>query len=287
MKNNWTVRLAVFTFVCFGLAAMFAKIAGEDKVTHYWQSVADALTDRGNFVSVYNKESFTAPDLKEINIVTEAIDVKIEKSKDEKIHIFYYKKNGEVADHVISHEDSVTKIRLDKLFFPKNNLKFNFNFKNMDYMGIKLQDVKESAAIIQVPINIKKIKIKTISGKIKIVDIDLDEVLIDSVSGDLELQGRIRSVEPKTVSGDLKFISDLSSPELKFSTTSGDADIVFMNDPDANFIFKSISGEIKFWGGLPVIKMDGDIEGFKLGKGTGQLKFKTISGDVKISHEID
>lgn len=305
MKSNWTIRIVAATFLCFGLAALFAKIAGEEKLTEYSQGAADALTNNGKFDSVYIKESFAANDLNEIYIIASTIDVKVEKSKDDNISILYYKINDGTKSSLANIEGSVIKFKADELIFSRNHMKFNFNFKNMDYIGIKFQDAKESIVVIQAPINIKKIKIKTKSGEIKIVDLKLDEVQADSVSGefkvekssineikhtsisgDIGLQGNIQSMKSKTVSGDLKFISDVANPEIKFSTISGDADIVFMSDPDVNVIFGSKSGEIKFWGGLPVTKMDGNINGFKLGKGTGQLHFESTSGDVKISQEI-
>lgn len=287
MKNNWTIRIIIFTVLCFGLATFFGKIAGEDKFESYFQNVADELSNNGKFVSVYNKESFAAFNLKEIDIVTEAIDLKVEKSKDEKIHLFYYKKNDEVASDLISYEDSVAKIKLDKLIFPKHKLKFNFNIKNLDNLGVTAHDVNESVVIIQVPIQIEKIKIKTVSGEIKILDLKLAEVQTDSISGNIQLQGSFDSIKSKTVSGDFKLISDIANPEIKFSTVSGDSSLIFLKDPDVSIAFKSVSGEIKIWGGLPATEIDGEIKGFKLGKGTARLNFETTSGDVKISAETN
>lgn len=304
MKNTWTIRIITVTLISFGLAVLFAKISGEDKMTSYWQSAADSLTNSGKFVTVYTGENFAASALDEIDVTAKAMDVKIEKSKDDKVHFFYYKKNDAGKMDLTYVEGSVIKFQLEELIFPKNNLKINFNFKNMDYVGVKMQDVKESTVVIQAPANIKKIKITTVSGNIKLVDLNLDEAQIDSVSGDFEtqksdfehishtsvsgdikLQGGIHTLTSKTVSGDLKFSSDTASPELKFSTISGDADLVFFKDPDVEIIFASTSGELNFWGGLPTTKIDGDVKGFKLGKGTAHMKFESTSGDVKISRK--
>ena len=282
MKSNWTIRIFGITVISFGLAIFFTKLSGEDKIESYWQGTADALTNKGKFVSVFTEESFEAENLKEINIIASANELKIEKSKDNKIHFLYYKKNDSANNELTSTTGTVMKFHLDKLIIPKNNLKINFNFKNMESFGVIANDVKHSTAIVQLPANIKKIKIDTISGEIKIVDLKLDEVKIESVSGDVKLQGDIKELKSSTVSGDLKFQSEISDPNVKLSTVSGNIKITFYKEPDFKLNFDTRSGNIRFDKNFSKPELDGSVKDLKFGKGSGQFEISTVSGDLEI-----
>lgn len=306
MKKNWIAIVATITVVSILLAGIFARISGEEKMLNYWQTFAEALVRQDKIDSTNIKERISSTLVNEIIIKSETLSLKIEKSNDQDAHFSYYVNTNEKLEPLIVTEGAIVNFHADKLFPPKNNLKVNLNLQNTKQFGVKFQDSKEATAVVRVPSHIKKIKIEIVSGAIEMSDVTLDEIQIDSVSGDfkleksnikvikyssvsgdINLQGLIENSKLKTVSGDLKFISDLSSPEINFSTISGDANLIFTEEPNANVMFESTSGDIKFWGGLPVNKIEGVSQGFKLGNGTSQLMFETTSGDVEISHEIN
>lgn len=208
MKSNWIVRLMLFTVVCFGLAGLFAKMAGDEKITGYWQKVADKLTNQGNFVSVFTQDSLPAENLNTLKITGTEHDVRFEESKDSDLHFSYYKKNADEKMELFKIEGSELSIDLNKLNLPKNQFKINFKFKSDENPGsLIVQDVDQSAIVIQVPSNIKKLKVETVSGEIKANALKFDEATVGSVSGNLKLQGAYRALNLSTVSGDIFLVS--------------------------------------------------------------------------------
>lgn len=296
MKKNWTIRIVIFTVVCFGLALIFAKISGEDNLRRYWKNGVFKYSKEEKRSAI--TEDISVSDVNEVEIFLTSADIKIVKSADEKVHLSYSKKSNVKNEKLFSKDGAKLKIDLNREENSHADIETLFNLADFK---ITVQDAYEKVQV-QIPANIKKLKIETVSGEIKIADVDIESVAINSissdfktsdssikeikytsVSGDVSLLGNIHKIESETVSGDLKFTSDLPNPDVKFSTTSGDASIIFSKNPDVNITFESTSGEINFFGGLSTAKLEGDVKNYKLGKGTAPMKFETVSGDVKIS----
>lgn len=295
MKKNWTIKIVIFTVVCFVLALIFAKISGEDNLRLQWK----------NGIFKYSKEEkksvitedISISDVNEVEILLTSADIKITKSADEKVHLSYGKRADLKDEKLFTKDGTMLKIDLSREENSHADIETLFNLTDFK---ITVQDAYEKVQV-QIPSNIKKLKIETVSGEIKMANVDIESVAIysvsgdfktesnlkeikhNSVSGDVSLLGNIQKIESETVSGDLKFTSSLPNPEVKFSTTSGDASIVFSKDPDVNITFESTSGELKIFDGLSTAKIDGDVKNYKIGKGTAHMKFETVSGDVKIS----
>lgn len=282
MKNNWIIKIGIATFVSFMLAAVFAKIAGDEKMNNYGQELANKLTNEGENVSIFTEETFATDAIDEINIMADAIKIKIEKSADDRIHFLYYKKNEASKGLLTNIEESVLNFQLDKLIYPKRKLKINFNFSKFNDLGIAAHDAKESAVVIQIPEKIKKLKIDAVSSNIKVTAGKLAEVVIKLVSGYVELQGDIKAIKTSSVSGDIEIESGLADPKVEISTISGDVKFIFNKSPDINLTVATTSGGIHIDSDLYNGNFEGSINELKLGKGTSQFKVDTVSGDFEI-----
>lgn len=282
MKSNWIVRLMLFTVVCFGLAGLFAKMAGDEKITGYWQKVADKLTNQGSYVSVFTQDSLPAENLSTLKIVGTEHNVRFEKSKDKDIHFSYYKKNDEGKIDLLKIEGSTLSIDLNKLNSPKNRFKINFNFNSDENIGLNMQEGNESAVVIQLPGSIKRIEAETVSGEIRTSELKFEEAIVTSVSGDLKLHGDIKTLNLSTVSGDIKFVSENAEPDAKIETVSGDIKISFDRQPGFNLTFNTTSGDVKIARTIGGSEFEGDVKDLKIGSATGNLAISTVSGDLRI-----
>ncbi len=284
MKTNWIIRLLLFTVISFSLAVYFAKISGEEKITIYWQNVADKLTDSGNVVRVFTEEEIAAADINEIRIKGVNNDIRIESSKDSLIHFSYYKKNSATKNEMIEAQGPILKIDLTKDEVTRTKLKFNFNFKNNESFGL-VEGVNQSSVVIQIPSNIKILKIESVSGEVKLTTERLEEVKIESVSGNLRLQGSFNLLTTSTVSGDIKLLSEVSDPKLELRSTSGDIKVTFKKQPDLILDFQTASGNLKLDRKILSAELEGNVKDLKIGAGSGRLNVVTVSGNLKIENQ--
>lgn len=222
----------------------------------------------------YEQKAIDATGVSEVEFTSTKTDIKLEKSKDEKLYYFYYK-NKNCEDKSIESKDG-PRIKLD---FSKIDAPAIFNNIFNENCGIVSEKAK---ATIRVPAFIKKIIIDTASGDIKISEVESDSMNLESVSADIELKGRAKEIKLKTVSGDIKFQSDISDPNVKASTVSGDVKITFNEMPDINLQFSTISGDADFDKSFSNTEIDGSVKNLKFGKGSGEIEIHTVSGDAKI-----
>ncbi len=193
-------------------------------------------------------------------------------------------------------------------FFPDGFFAFGF----MKFGGLEIENV-----YLQIPDDLS-IGIDTTSGDLSVRGLSLDELRISSISGDIEIGSKIRTLFVKTTSGnlDLKGSSRIEkidvqsiSGDLEFSnpsfrwgvikttssdvkitrmdpnfetldvrTISGDLSLSFASRPNARVEIDTVSGDIK-----SDVKVKGIFKGsFDVGKPLSTLKFKSISGSAHI-----
>jgi DUF4097 and DUF4098 domain-containing protein YvlB len=280
MKTKTKVILitAAVTFASFTLSGVLAKNYGEGEMTKYLQDVANHSFNVTNIEFANTEESISSEKLVEIEVNSTEVDLKIEKSSDDKIKLVYSKNPKDKVSNLIHINGLTMKINLDELKWQGPWVRFNLT-KPEENLGIR---TKKKSVKIQIPENIKKIKIKTVSGDVHVINLDLQELKLESVSGDIDIQGKVNDLKAKTVSGDFLLKSDLDSPRIKFSTTSGDTRAVFKADPNLSFKFETVSGEVNFSKSLSHKEISGDFKDFKFGKGEGLFQVQSTSGDVDI-----
>lgn len=104
----------------------------------------------------------------------------------------------------------------------------------------------------------------SISGDIKVAVASIDKVALQTVSGDIELQG------PLAPAG-----------RIRAATQSGDIDLRLPADVSAEFGLHTKSGDIRTKFGIIGGSARGDLE-FALGSGDGYVQLSTTSGDITI-----
>jgi DUF4097 and DUF4098 domain-containing protein YvlB len=136
----------------------------------------------------------------------------------------------------------------------------------------------------------KKTHTESVSGDVTVRGVQGD-LRASTVNGELDVQGKaFGEVHLETVSGDLKFLGDLS-PQGKASaeTVSGDIELAFPPAIDADFEASSFSGEIKNGFGSavrgPSRFQSGKKVSFTVGKGGAQVQVKTMSGSIEIKSQ--
>jgi DUF4097 and DUF4098 domain-containing protein YvlB len=278
MKNKIILSTLALTILSFGLSAILAENYGRDNMLVYLKLIATKSFNGVEIKLTETEEALTAEKINEVEINTTELDVKIEKSKDNKLRLFYNKAEGEKVSDLIKINGLVMKIDLDSLSKAKAKLHFRFE-DNGPRAGFIVQ---ERGVRVSVPENVKKIKIKTVSGESRIVDMSLDNVEIESVSGHIDIQGKVSGINAKTISGDFLVNSDLDNPKVKISTVSGDTRAVFKSEPNINFKFETVSGEVSFSESLARKEISGAVKDLHFGKGEGSFEVQSTSGDVKI-----
>ncbi len=155
--------------------------------------------------------------------------------------------------------------------------------------------------IVIVPLGIKKVKIKTLSGDISIGDAKLTELSLESVSGDTLLShttiddlqfrsvsgglagsGSFYRVHSKSISGGNRLTFANNNPVIEYKSTSGDLQIYFSTPPDLSLQYSTISGAFELDPNFGKEHIQSSKIQLVLGTGIGKLSAKTISGDLKI-----
>jgi hypothetical protein len=124
----------------------------------------------------------------------------------------------------------------------------------------------------------------SVSGDVVLSDVTGD-IRLNSVSGDVRVSGASTgSIHANSVSGDVQIAIDQLSGggDLEFSTVSGDVDITFPGNLDANLRMTTLSGELK--SDFPMTTQ-GDNERSieaRIGSGGRLIKFNSVSGNVTL-----
>lgn len=190
---------------------------------------------------VYEKE-ITEP-IKKINITTKASDIQIEDNNTDKISIKYY---GEKDDKNLS--------------VATDNETLNIN-EDGDYFCIGFCNHAEQKLVLSIPKDIDyELNLQTASGDVYVPDINLNNLNIRTISGDIGMVNALKA---------------------KLETTSGDIDVNNVND----LTVKTVSGEVnvnQIKRSCEIKTTSGDVE-IELLEITNNSKISTVSGDVEIN----
>ena len=116
------------------------------------------------------------------------------------------------------------------------------------------------------------ISIDTISGNSVINNSYSSGVIsADSTSGDMELTGSFRGMNLDTMSGKITVVSSMVPIEFDAETTSGNVILTIPNEGTVSVNHSAASG-----------KLTSDIPVTMVNRGSAQLRFSSISGDVRI-----
>lgn len=126
----------------------------------------------------------------------------------------------------------------------------------------------------------------TVSGDLRLTDVEGDELEATSVSGDIELDRiRVREVGAETVSGNVTFTGPIDPKgRYDFKTLSGDVIMTLPREPDATVSAVTFSGDLD--SAFPIATTGGRNRRHRFkatwGAGTAQLDVESFSGDIRI-----
>ena len=131
-------------------------------------------------------------------------------------------------------------------------------------------------------------QISSMSGDVKVSGVSA-KLHASAVSGDVQVIDVSGSVSASAVSGDVKVeINKLDgSDDMKFSTVSGDVNVMLPGSLDADVDMSSFSGSIKTDFGIEVRSEkygSRNTARAKLGEGSRRLKMTSVSGDLSLRH---
>lgn len=161
-------------------------------------------------------------------------------------------------------------------------LSSDVELKNIDAnIEIQSQSGKVDLAKVQGAVNVK-----TQSGDIDIAQAD-SSVRVNSQSGAIELAGVKGKIEATSLSSSIKatFENTPSIDDMNFKTVSGDVDLSFKSELNAELDAKTVSGSMDVKSlGVQVAKSPGHSEAIgTVGTGGQTLKIETVSGRIKVT----
>lgn len=302
------IALGIFitTLASSVLSVGFAGLAGEAGFIRLAQAAeakysTTSNTGKSEVQSHTIEESFAAENFNELSIASITTDIRVTPSTDGKIHLRYTyktfdtpKTREEILAIIWKPNGAEARFQLDQSAGDERSWKAKL--AELAKLGFRADDAK---AEIKLPPSILKVQIKSVSGDFKTEGIKLEsldaitvsgdielkratvtELHAQTVSGDVDVEGQVNQLKGKSVSGDLEFKSELASPQVEFSTTSGDMEVEFKKiEPNINVSFETTSGSMKSINQ----RLQGNVKEHLLGQGAGQVKFKSVSGDVEIS----
>ena len=149
---------------------------------------------------------------------------------------------------------------------------------------MKNVDRKELTIGMPIDKSLRKLAIENINGNIKsYVFADIDNVSIESVNGDVDMQGNFRNIDCETVSGDIRFFTGKTLHSGDFDSVSSDITLELFQTGGANDI-KGFTAELDSISGDVDTDFEISVRGdaFIYGDGSCELDFDTVSGNVKI-----
>lgn len=294
--KKWMIFSLLATIGCTILALIFGSMAGPDLMKEFGQRAAKIKFNDVPFQRVTVK--LDAKDIDHLTVKSRAINIEIAPSPDEQIYVDYAytgpQMQGELPQNRNGHD-----LTLDADEFMKNEGSWKIDmFQTGPNLSVRGEDARLT---IQVPARIQVVNLKSISGGLKAENLQLkklvtevvsgdvkipsgqiEELEVRMVSGDLKLGAAVKKVDAKSVSGRLKMKMQIADAGVNCETTSGDVVLKYEKEPNALLSFKTMSGQIQV-SAAQRMKVEGELENFKLGTGAGYIKIKTTSGDAKVS----
>lgn len=273
MKKHWVLFVAIATLACFGLSSALTSLAGPSAGDTATGSAKFPLSLARRYVDADTRErplqevrrTWSASALERIELGVVSAPVRIHPSKGDSIEVAYRMRGQPVF---------LEKIDGDTLKL-KEELVEDRNFE-ISFSRSTIEDIE-----ILVPRSVRRLKIKTVSGDVIAEDLALDEIKVESISGDARFIGTAAKLKNKSVSGNVVLRPAGGAPEAEVETISGNVELSLGTEPDARVEFASASGTLR----LRFPGIEGAHERHysdRLGKGQGDIRIRTVSGDAKI-----
>lgn len=274
------------------------------KIENFMKDIEDMMGDKDihthevdHFTSIEEaKERYSG--INKIELALVSMNVKVRPSEDNELHV--YLENGreksKYLQESISGDSYYAREIVDK------NHKKGSALKGLGFiflMGISCEE--DQTLVVEVPSRLNSLKIKTMSGDLKLQEVWSKALTLETMSGDIE-QNKIYAEEAilKTASGDIQ-LRDGKGKDAVLQTTSGDiswregnveeaqittisGDVDFMGSKANRLKIKTTSGEVELRNSeiadLNAATTSGDIEGTFFAE---KLSVQSISGDIDMT----
>lgn len=296
--GRFTIKLFLITCTCFLLSYASSVLGNLNSEKSFPHSLFTQYTKTiGNTQTVEIEKNIQSHDISEIEIQTTQTDVEVKSQNVKQISIG-------LRGHYVSqtnHPDSALQVIPEDSKLIIKTGEDDFNESSFFHMSNQETDGK---MIVVIPPNIKKVKIKTVSGDVSISDMKLSSLAIETVSGDSllrqtsadELQfksvsgglagtGTFSKAFVKSISGGARLTFINSDPVVEFKSTSGDFQALFGAQPDLSIQYSSISGRFELDPQFGPEAKENKRVHMVLGAGIGKVSVNTISGDFKLGKE--
>jgi lia operon protein LiaG len=304
MKKTYAVLIAVWSVIAIILIGVLVSfISTESKHGSFNWSFVWSFDKPDETQTHTIDKSFNLSDIDEINISSQNADINFTQSQDDLIKVNIPKSDGNKIN--VSQDGSTLNIDQHRnsfftVFYITNRSTINIavpekyekdisiNSKSGDislngnYTFSKAFINKASGDLMADSITADTFSMKTASGDADISNLSA-EYDIDSASGDITVESLSGNGDLRMVSGNLNVDIAKLDGELKIETVSGESNIDFAKDVNAEISTGSVSGEVKS-------DFDMNFSG-KNGSGTignspyQKVKISTVSGDINLTQK--
>jgi len=243
---------------------------------------------------IKSQEFFNADEVNQIVIGVVNTDVNVIPVVDKELGIDFY---GNIATNLTAGKpELVTDLKNGVLTisisYPKTITFGLINMANL-YLDVYVpnnysKDIKVST--VSGNLNIKKFSIenfnfKSISGYLKADSLSAKNLIIETTSGEVNLNGVEGKINADTISGEITAVLKSFNNDLSIKTVSGEVNLSLPGSSAFKFKLGSVSGNIANEFGSKITFTDSNnLEG-SVGEGAFNITIKTISGSIKITKE--
>lgn len=289
-KLNFKIIVLLVTLGSLFLSVTFAKIAEKQSGGSYKELFRRSYTTnlqfngKENHLNLENQfeyqKKIKAQNIDTLEIISSNSDLVINDgpAEDIQLSMITFYDQDQPSDSRSQDLDRRVVVNQNKLTVDLQNLKseinvqkgsININWNDMIKLISHLDTLAEEMALnIKIPKSIKKVVVKSISGDLNLKADHLQDIQLETISGDAHFEGKVDHLNARSVSGDMKLVISNQNPQILFETTSGNLDLVFKTQPQIRVDFKTTSGELQS-------------EWLEL-KGSSVVRFESVSGDLNI-----
>lgn len=302
-------KIAVLTVVSFLLSYLAGTLSETNSHEFFPLAIAEKYAEKADLqLETFElTKKIELQDAKKIYVETISSNVVVEKANIEQLTLTLkgrYPAAKVVSGKLLQIDNSggVLSITVDEKQDSSGKGLFQVNIGSEGKLTLLVPEKLKEAEIVSVSgdLNLKALEfdsltLKTVSGNIAGDGLKAKKMQVNTVSGDVSHEGAVEDFRSKSISGDLKIKSALVTASMDLKTTSGDTEILFKSQPDAQVDFSSVSGSVKIAKALSnkskVAKSENteDEDGedakenhYQLGTGKGKIKASTVSGDLNV-----
>lgn len=258
-----------------GVLNLFDKVDWEKGLDDDMDEIAEYEEEFSNLLA---ENSFDSANIKYVGAELRTFPVEVSKSSDNQIHIDFEGGAEKYCDISTSNRKIIVKEKKGKHSPINISRKVYISLPEAYNEHLEIESVSGSVKIRD--INAATAEIQSVSGSVSISDCNFNNTNVDSVSGSIQLQGDFKQISCESVSGSIKVESGCKLTQRStFDSVSGSITLSIPSDSNYRVNYESMSGS--FYDANTGIK--GKKSGYSVnGSGDVQISIETVSGSIKI-----